>query len=151
MKLNDRRNSFAKRWIVLILLSTGFAACSTTEKVYLLSYGNLKGKKMPEDTRILSGEIAEGKDCGITFSLAKAFENALIQKQTEQRSDTMEKRNVDSTKRSDGGGYDEALAKYDTILNAEVTHTTGMFPPLNCIKVKGFAVNSKEIKLEGER
>ncbi|TGM07308.1 hypothetical protein EHQ76_04470 [Leptospira barantonii] len=97
--------------------------CSTTENVYLLSYGNLKGKKIPEDIRTLRGEISEGKDCGISFSLAKAFENALIQ--TER--------------------------KYDTILNAEVTHTTGMFPPLNCIKIKGFALNSDQIKTEEEK
>ncbi|WP_165783054.1 hypothetical protein [Leptospira kmetyi] len=123
MKNTDRRNSFTKEFFGFILISIWITACSTTENVYLLSYGNLKGKKIPEDIRTLRGEISEGKDCGISFSLAKAFENALIQ--TER--------------------------KYDTILNAEVTHTTGMFPPLNCIKIKGFAWNSDQIKTEEEK
>ncbi|PJZ59334.1 hypothetical protein CH367_01210 [Leptospira barantonii] len=113
---------------------TCFTACSTTENVYLLSYGNLKGKKIPDDIRTLQGEISEGEDCGISFSLAKAFENSLVQKRIERKSVSKENADVG--------------VKYDTILNAEVTHTTGMFPPLNCIKIKGFALNSDQIKTE---
>ncbi|MBM9579364.1 hypothetical protein JWG45_19655 [Leptospira sp. 201903070] len=92
-----------------------FSFCSTTQKIHLLSQGNLEGKKIPENLQNLSGEIKEGKDCGFYYSLAKAFENAI------------------------------ANTKYDTILEAEVTHTTGPFAPMHCIFIKGFALNSDTI------
>ncbi|EMN00334.1 hypothetical protein LEP1GSC021_3719 [Leptospira noguchii str. 1993005606] len=50
--------------------------CSASQKVYLLSYGDWKGKKLPEVGKI-KGEIKQGKDCGFRFSLSKALENAL--------------------------------------------------------------------------
>ncbi|WP_243394778.1 hypothetical protein [Leptospira adleri] len=95
--------------------------CSTTQKVYLLSYGNLEGKKIPEDVRNFTGEIREGKDCGFYYSLAKAFENTILN------------------------------TKYDTILDAEVTHTTGPFAPMHCVLIKGFAVNSGNFLPENGR
>ncbi|MBM9501018.1 hypothetical protein JWG44_12225 [Leptospira sp. 201903071] len=105
------------RFLALICILF-FQFCSTTQKIHLLSQGNLEGKKIPEDIRSLAGEIKEGKDCGFYYSLAKAFENAITN------------------------------TKYDTILDAEVTHTTGPFAPMHCILIKGFALNSNTISKE---
>ncbi|RHX88183.1 hypothetical protein [Leptospira stimsonii] len=106
-------------WVAVNILFLSF--CSTTQKVYLLSYGNLEGKKIPEGVQNPAGEIREGKDCGFYYSLAKAFENAILN------------------------------TKYDTILDAEVTHTTGPFAPMHCVLIKGLAVNSGNFFSENER
>ncbi|WP_036097099.1 hypothetical protein [Leptospira weilii] len=57
--------------IVFLVLS-----CSAGQKVYLLSHGNWKGKKLPEVGNV-KGELKRGEDCGFRYSLSKAFENAL--------------------------------------------------------------------------
>jgi hypothetical protein len=67
----------------------------------------------------VEGRVVEGKDCGHTYYLSNATRDAL--KGTE----------------------------YDTLINAEVTNTTGLFIWSNCIKVKGKAVNSKKIQKQG--
>ncbi|WP_061225975.1 hypothetical protein [Leptospira interrogans] len=94
--------------------------CSASQKIYLLSYGDWKGKKLPEVEKI-KGEIKQGEDCGFRFSLSKALENALLN------------------------------SKYDTILDAEVTHSASMLAPFNCIAVKGFALDSSEIQKENKK
>ncbi|AOP36147.1 hypothetical protein A0128_17095 [Leptospira tipperaryensis] len=98
-----------------------FTFCSTTQKIYLLSYENLDGKRIPENIQSLAGEKKEGKDCGFSYSLAGAFKNAV------------------------------ANTDYDTIIEAEVTHTTGPFAPMHCILVKGFAMNSNTIPKEDQK
>lgn len=110
------------KFLTLITVNILFLSfCSTTQKVYLLSYGNLEGKKIPEGVLNPAGEVREGKDCGFYYSLAKAFENAILN------------------------------TKYDTILDAEVTHTTGPFAPMHCVLIKGLAVNSGNFLPENER
>ncbi|AAS68889.1 conserved hypothetical protein [Leptospira interrogans serovar Copenhageni str. Fiocruz L1-130] len=69
----------------------------------------------------IKGEIKQGEDCGFRFSLSKALENALLN------------------------------SRYDTILDAEVTHSASMLAPFNCIAVKGFALDSSEIQKENKK
>lgn len=72
-------------------------------------------------SRKIKGEIKQGEDCGFRFSLSKALENALLK------------------------------SKYDTILDAEVTHSASMLAPFNCIAVKGFAFDSSEVQKEDKK
>ncbi|MBW0432724.1 hypothetical protein HGB47_03765 [Leptospira yasudae] len=65
--------------VSFLFVSTFLAAsvaCSSTQKVYLLSQGEWNGRKLPE-IQGLKGEIRKGEDCGFKFSLAQAFANAL--------------------------------------------------------------------------
>jgi hypothetical protein len=66
------------------------------------------------------GEIRQGEDCGgaMAYTLSYAMRNA-----------------VKGT-------------SYDTLVDVEVKHTTGIFFWSNCIIVKGFALDSKEISRE---
>ena len=65
------------------------------------------------------GKVLSGEDCGHQQRLSTAVRNAL--KET----------------------------AYNTLVDAEVTSTTGLFVGSNCIKVKGNAVNSKTLTAQG--
>ncbi|EJO69536.1 hypothetical protein [Leptospira kirschneri] len=109
-----------KRLSILGIVAVLALYCSASQKIYLLSYGDWKGKKLPGVEKI-KGEIKQGEDCGFRFSLSKALENALLK------------------------------SKYDTILDAEVTHSASMLAPFNCIAVKGFAFDSSEVQKEDKK
>ncbi len=66
------------------------------------------------------GDIRVGKSCGSVYTLSDALRDAV--------KDT----------------------SFDTIIDAEVIHETGVFVFNNCIIIKGLALNSKEIKREGD-
>ncbi|TGK33438.1 hypothetical protein EHQ12_11335 [Leptospira gomenensis] len=96
--------------------------CSSVQKVYLLSYGDWEGKTIPEVASLATlGEFKSGEDCGIKHSLSRAFANAL-----------------------ENSGY-------DTILDAEVTHSTGVWVPFNCVSVRGLAIQSQKIRKGANR
>ncbi|MDV6235529.1 hypothetical protein CH379_007810 [Leptospira ellisii] len=98
-------------------MSAFISFCSSTQKVYLLSYGDWEGRKVPEvGSLTAAGEFKFGEDCGLKHSLSKAFANAL-----------------------ENSGY-------DTILDAEVVHSTGVLVPFNCVSVRGLAVHSERIR-----
>ncbi|MCG6169330.1 hypothetical protein [Leptospira sanjuanensis] len=63
-------------FLILSTLAAAVTACSSSQKVYLLSQGDWNGRKLPE-IQGLKGEIRKGEDCGFKFSLAQAFANAL--------------------------------------------------------------------------
>lgn len=65
-----------KRLSVLGMVTVLTLSCSASQKVYLLSYGDWKGKKIPEVEKI-EGESRRGEDCGFRYTLSKALENAL--------------------------------------------------------------------------
>ena len=67
----------------------------------------------------MDGDILEGEDCGGRYYLSNAVRDALKEKD------------------------------YDTLIDVEVTNTTGVFVPENCIKVKGKAINSKLLSVSG--
>jgi len=103
-----------------LLLAALFIGCghSKSQKIGLMSFGNLEGKTIPDNVK---GKILKGKDCGHTYYLSKAVREAL--KETE----------------------------YDTFINAEVTNKTSILVPLNCIEVKGKAINSKKLSNAGDK
>ena len=98
-----------------LLFATGLlaSACSSTQKVALLSTGELEGKTIPANPQ---GEIREGESCGGLYSLSDAVRSAL-----------------------EG-------TSYDTLLDSDVTNSTGLFLWSNCIHVKGQAVKSSDFK-----
>ncbi|MBI4683325.1 MAG: hypothetical protein HY757_09540 [Nitrospirae bacterium] len=67
----------------------------------------------------IKGDILEGEDCGGRYYLSNAVRDALRQKD------------------------------FDTLIDVEVTNTTGLFVPANCIQVKGKAINSKILSVSG--
>jgi len=64
------------------------------------------------------GNVVEGEDCGHSYTLSNAVRAALKEK------------------------------PYDTIIDADVTNTTGLFVFSNCIKVRGKAIDSKKLAQE---
>ena len=94
---------------------------SMTSQIGLMSYGNLEGKIVPNH---IDGEIFEGQDCskigGDPYSLSEAVRNALEGTQ------------------------------YDTLVDAQVESTTGVFVASNCIKVKGTAIDSNGLADSGD-
>ncbi|MBZ4202038.1 MAG: hypothetical protein LAC70_02825, partial [Methylovulum sp.] len=61
------------------------------------------------------GTIVEGEDCGYSYTLSNAVRDALKEK------------------------------PYDTVIDADVTNSTGLFVGSNCIKVRGKAIDSKKL------
>ena len=113
-----------KKCCFIILLAVFLIGCGHTQsfKVGLMSFGELEGKAIPES---IDGNILEGKDCATpgrhSYYLSDAVRDAL--KQTD----------------------------YDTLVDAEVTSTTGLSVLSNCISVKGNALNSKTLTTSGGR
>ena len=102
-----------KKCCFIILLAVFLIGCGHTQshKVGLMSFGNLEGKVIPEN---INGEILEGEACAkpglARYYLSDAVRDALKEKD------------------------------YDTLIDVEVTNSTGLFVPSNCIKVKGKVV-----------
>ncbi|TGK06601.1 hypothetical protein EHO59_00210 [Leptospira semungkisensis] len=115
-------NIFRKKLTLLALFAVVAISCSTTQRVSVLSFGNLEGKQIPDSTEKLTGGSVEGENCGFAYSLALAVHQAL-----------------------------QKLPQADTLLNADVTHKTGIFVVSNCISVKGFATNSANLKEEKKK
>jgi len=88
--------------------------------VGLVSFGDLEGKVIPGG---VDGELLDGEDCckvgSDPYSLAEAVRNAM--------------KNTD----------------YDTLVDVEVTNTTGLFVASNCIKVSGKALKSESLSDSG--
>ena len=107
---------------LIVLVPILIAGCGHTaiSKVGLLSIGELQGKKIPSN---IDGPIVQGKDCGGAFGspyfLSKAVRTAL------------------------------AKTQYDTILDADVTTTTGFLVYSNCVEVKGKAITNGTLANEG--
>ena len=113
-----------KKCCFIILLAVFLIGCGHTQssKVGLMSFGDLEGKVIPEN---IDGNILEGEDCAkpghATYYLSAAVRDALKQR------------------------------VYDTLIDVEVTNTTGFLVTSNCIKVKGKALNSKTLTTSGGR
>ena len=107
-----------KRILGVLLLAGVSAACghTATQKVGLMSLGDLRGRSIPD---IGAGNVVEGSDCGYSYTLSNATRDA-----------------VKGT-------------AYDTLVDVEVTNTTGLFVPSNCIRVRGKGVNSKTLPTGG--
>ena len=71
-------------------------------------------------TGIPPGPTVEGHACGFHQNLSAAFNNAL------------------------------ANTPYDTVINAEITHTTGIFVWSNCVSLKGQGVRSTDLPKGGD-
>ena len=69
----------------------------------------------------IKGQMLAGSDCGYSYSLSNAARDALKE------------------------------SEFDTLIDVEVTNTTGVFVPSNCIEVKGRALNSKILPTSGGR
>jgi len=109
------------RRLSAVLVAAGvFAGCghTMTTEIGVMSLGELEGRTLPAEP---AGEMLEGQDCsgpgGTPYFLSEAVRDAV--KDTE----------------------------YDTLVDVEVTNTTGVLVFSNCIRVRGRGVNSK--KLEG--
>lgn len=63
--------------------------------------------------------LLQGESCGHSYSLADAVENALMG------------------------------TPYDTLLDIEVESTSGILVVTNCVKVKGYGVNSELLEKQG--
>lgn len=100
--------------IFMFFLVSALAGCGHTasQKVGLMSLGNLEGKTIPSN---VAGNVIEGEDCGYSYTLSNAVRDALKEK------------------------------PYDTLIDADVTNTTGLFVVSNCIKVRGAAIDSKKL------
>jgi hypothetical protein len=108
-----------KKLIALLSLVWVTAACghTATHKVGLISLGDLQGKTISGGASGAGGAgvVVEGTDCGYTYSLSNAARDAL----------------KGSTN--------------DTLVDVEVTNTTGLLVPSNCIRVKARAIDSKAL------
>lgn len=113
-----------KKCCFIILLAVFLIGCGHTQssKVGLMSFGDLEGKVIPES---IAGDILEGENCvkpgHHSYYLSAAVRDALKQRD------------------------------YDTLIDVEVTSTTGLSVTSNCIKVKGKALNSKTLTTSGGR
>lgn len=109
-----------KKMIGALLLAGVTAACghTATQKIGLISVGDLSGRRIPEGP---AGRVLEGSDCGFTYSLSTAARNAL-----------------------EG-------TPYDTLVDSEVTNSTGLFRWSSCIRVRGHGIDSKTLPTEGAR
>jgi hypothetical protein len=98
----------------MLLLASLCAACghSATQRIGLMSVGDLSGRRIPEG---LTGRIVEGSDCGIKNNLSSAVRNAL------------------------------KGTPYDTLIDSEVTDTTGLFIWSSCLNVRGQGIDSKTL------
>ena len=107
----------------ILLLAIFFIGCghSETYKVGLASFGELEGKVIPEK---VEGTILTGKDCckagSDPYYFSEAVRNAL------------------------------SGTAYDTLLDIDVTSTTGLFVWSNCIKVRGKALDSRALTGSGD-
>ena len=110
------------RCIIAFFIPILITGCGHTaaSKIGLLSVGDMQGKKRPQN---IDGPIVQGKDCGGAFGspyfLSKAVRTAL------------------------------AKTQYDTILDADVTTTTGFLVYSNCVEVKGKAITNGTLANEG--
>ena len=68
----------------------------------------------------LEGKVVQGEDCGYSYSLSNAVRDAL------------------------------KGTSYDTMVDVDVSNTTGVLVPSNCIQVKGTAIDSSRLPTEGE-
>lgn len=101
----------------LLLLCSGLVCggCGHTASttVGLMSFGDLEGKTLPREP---AGDVLSGKDCaeigGDPYSLSEAVRRAL-----------------------DGTAY-------DTLVDARVDVSTGLFVASNCVEVSGIALDS---------
>ena len=106
----------------ILFLAMFSAGCGHTlvSKVGLLSVGELQGKQIPA---AIDGPIVQGEDCGGAFGspyfLSKAVRAALKGTQ------------------------------HDTIVDAEITSTTGLYVGSNCVAVKGKAISSGTLTTVG--
>jgi hypothetical protein len=107
---------------LIVLAPIFITGCGHTavSKIGLLSVGELQGKKIPSN---IDGPIVQGKDCGGTFGSPYFLSNAVRA--------ALEK------------------TQYDTILDADVTTTTGFSVYENCVEVKGKAIASGALANEG--
>jgi len=115
----ERRTTIMKKCYVLLLLIS----------IILIGCGHTQSHKVGlmsfgdlEGKTILNsidGNTVEGENCGRSYYLSNAVRDAL-----KERDD-------------------------DTLIDAEVTNSTGLFVWSNCIKVKGKAINSKKLSNTG--
>ena len=107
-----------RNWLSLLLISAVSAACghAVSNKVGLMSFGDLQGKVIPPNAET---RIVEGSDCGYGYTLASAARDAL--KET----------------------------TYDTLIDVHVTSSTGFLVSSNCLKVRGEALDSKQLSQGG--
>ncbi len=111
-----------KSFYSILLLSIFFIGCghSETYKIGLVSLGELEGKVIPEN---VEGSILTGKDCckagSDPYYLSEAVRNAI------------------------------SGTEYDTLIDIDVTSTTGFFVWSNCIQVRGKALNSRALTDSG--
>ncbi len=108
----------ATKGCLTLLLVTLVAGCGHTQthKVGLLSIGDLEGKAIPD---VSDAKVLTGSDRCYPFFYAYFLSEAVR--------DALE-------------GTD-----YDTLVDAEVTNSTGLFVFSNLITVTGTAVNSKTL------
>lgn len=99
-------------FVALLCAVAALGGCTYTSHVALLSRGNLVGKEL---TNVATGQMLEGRECGLRHNLSTAFDDA-----------------VKGT-------------SYDTLTDVDVTSTTGIFNWSNCIEVKGHAVRSADL------